>query len=129
MFDGRGREGELTLCGLIDPSTLIDPSNRSPEREDSMIVAPVVNKLAGSVANLADSKENLAGNCGNMAETGSNLAGQNDNLAGASRGHNGTFADCPNETLPNENESEVNDMAETPKNANEEGNEMPPKAA
>ena len=122
LFDGRGREGELTLCGLIDPSTLIDPSNRSPEREDSMIVAPVVNKLAGSVGN-------LAGNYENMAETGSNLAGQNDNLAGASRGQNGTFADSPNETSPNEMQIEVNDLAETPENANEEGNEMPPKAA
>ena len=129
LFDGRGREGELTLCGLIDPSTLIDPSNRSPEREDSMIVAPVVNKLAGSVASMADSKENMTGNYGNMAETGSNLAGASDNLAGTSRGHNGTFADSVNETLPNEMQSEVNDLAETPKNANEEGNEMPPKAA
>ena len=122
LFDGRGREGELTLCGLIDPSTLTDPTNRSPDREDSMIVAPVVNKLAGSVAN-------IAGNYDNMAENGSNLAGQNDNLAGASRCHNGTFADSPNDTSPNEMQSEVDDLAETPKNANEEGQEMPPKAA
>ncbi len=129
LFDGRGREGELTLCGLIDPSTLTDPTNRSPEREDSMIVAPVVNRLAGSEANLADSKENLAGNYDNMAETGSNLAGQNDNLAGASRGHNGTVTESLNETSPNENQSEVNDLAETPKNANEEDNQMPPQAA
>ena len=129
LFDGRGREGELTLCGLIDPSTLTDPNSRSPEREDSMIVAPVVNKLAGSEANLADSKDNMAGNYDNMAETGSNLAGQNDNLAGASRGHNGTVTESPIETLPNEMPNEVNDLAETPKNANEEDNQMPPKAA
>ena len=129
LFDGRGREGELTLCGLIDPSTLTDPNSRSPDREDSMIVAPVVNKLADSEANLADSKENLAENYDNMAETGSNLAGQNDNLAGASRGHNGTVTESLNETSPNEMQSEVNDLAETPKNANEEDNQMPPQAA
>jgi hypothetical protein len=94
-----------------------------------MIVAPVVNKLAGSEANLADPKENLAENYDNMAETGSNLAGQNDNLAGASRGHNGTVTESLNETSPNEMQSEVNDLAETPKNANEEDNQMPPQAA
>jgi DNA primase catalytic core len=99
LFDGRGREGELTLCGLIDPSTLVDPQSRSPEREDSQ------------------SDRNLAG-------FEANLAGQTQNLAGAKRGQNGRVAESIGEVSPNEMQGEVVTTTKTSENAHLEDETM-----
>jgi DNA primase catalytic core len=110
LFDGRGREGELTLCGLIDPSTLVDPSSRSPEREDSKIGSSSTMPLNGQ---LTESNGNLAGSEGN-------LAGQTSNLAGAKRAQNGTVSESIGEVSPTETQGEVNDEGKPSKNAHVE---------
>jgi len=52
LWDGRGREGEPTLCGLID-----------------------VTKLAGQAKNLSGQVDDLARQVGNLARQEANLAG------------------------------------------------------
>jgi DNA primase len=99
LFDGRGREGELTLCGLIDPSTLVEPQSRSPEREDSQ------------------SDRNLAG-------FEANLAGQTQNLAGAKRGQNGRVTESIGDVSPNEIQGEVVALTITSENAHLEDENM-----
>jgi DNA primase catalytic core len=103
LFDGRGREGELTLCGLIDPSTLVDPHARTPEREDS---------ANGSTPTL------------NLTESVDNLAGLESNLAGAKRPGNGTETDSIGETSPIKTQGQDAVGSESLKNANVEGQEM-----
>ena len=103
LFDGRGREGELTLCGLIDPSTLVDPQSRSPEREDSQIGASTTMQLTESNGNLAGFEPNLAG--------------QTQNLAGSKRGQNGRVTESIGEVSPNEMQGELNNETKSAENA------------
>ena len=103
LFDGRGREGELTLCGLIDPSTLVDPQSRSPEREDSQIGASTTMQLTESNGNLAGFEPNLAG--------------QTPNLAGSKRGQNGRVTEAIGEGSPNEMQDHVNPETKSSENA------------
>ncbi len=103
LFDGRGREGELTLCGLIDPSTLVDPQSRSPEREDSQIGASTTMQLTESNGNLAGFEHNLAG--------------QTQNLAGSKRGQNGRVTESIGEVSSNEMQGELNNETKQSENA------------
>ena len=106
LFDGRGREGELTLCGLIDPSTLVDPHSRSPEREDKTITTT-----------------------SNMAETTTNMAGKYENLAGSKRGQNGLVTESNYGTSSNENKGEAHLQQQTEETAHQEGRDMNRKAS
>jgi hypothetical protein len=106
LFDGRGREGELTLCGLIDPSTLVDPHSRSPDRDDSKIGS-------SSTISLTESLTNLAG-------CEANLAGETKNLAGSKRGQNGALTESIGDDLPNENMVKATIQEETTETAREE---------
>ena len=111
LFDGRGREGELTLCGLIDPSTLVDPQSRSPERKDSQIGSSSTIPLSGP---LTESDRNVAG-------FEANLAGQTQNLAGSKRGQNGRVTESIGEVSPIETQVEVDSKAKTSENVHLEG--------
>jgi DNA primase len=127
LFDGRGREGELTLCGLIDPSTLVDPHARSPEREDKMLTTTA--NMAGQTEGLAGSVANLAESTNNLAETTTNLAGSDENLAGSKRAENGRVTESIGDGSPNENQGEAVVEHESNENAHQEGEEMKRKAS
>ena len=127
LFDGRGREGELTLCGLIDPSTLVDPHSRSPEREDKKITTTV--NMADKTERLAGSSNNLTESMTNLTESTTNLAEPNESLAGSKRGQNGPMTESNYETSPNENIGEAHVEPETNENAHQEGREVNRKAS
>jgi hypothetical protein len=127
LFDGRGREGELTLCGLIDPSTLVDPHARSPEREDKLITATA--NIAGQTEGLAGSSDNLTETTTNVAETTTNLAEPSENIAGSERGQNGTVTELIGEGSSNENQGEAVVEQQTSKNAYQEAGEVKRKAS
>jgi DNA primase catalytic core len=126
LFDGRGREGELTLCGLIDPSTLVDPHARSPEREDKMITP---HNLAGQKANIAELSANVAETMNNLAENVEKVADASDSLAEPKRGQNGHVTESISETLPDENMGEASIDEQTSKDAHQEAEEMKRKAS
>jgi hypothetical protein len=127
LFDGRGREGELTLCGLIDPSTLVDPHSRSPEREDKTITTTA--NMAGQTEGLAGSSGNLTESANNLAETTTNLAGKDENLAGSKRGQNGPMTESNYEASPIENKGESHTQRQTEENAHQEGRDINRKAS
>lgn len=127
LFDGRGREGELTLCGLIDPSTLVDPHSRSPERDDKKITTTA--NMAGQTEGLAGSSDNLSESSKNLAETMTNLAEPEKNLAGSKRGQNGQLTESNYETSPDENKGEAHSQQQTEKTAHQEGRDMNRKAS
>ena len=126
LFDGRGREGELTLCGLIDPSTLVDPHSRSPEREDKKITTTA--NMAGQTEGLAGSFNSLTETSGDLAESTTNLAEPEPYLAGSKRGQNGPITESNYGTSPNENKGEAHSQPETEENAHQEGGEVKRKA-
>jgi len=127
LFDGRGREGELTLCGLIDPSTLVDPHSRSPEREDKLITTTT--NLAGANDNLADSANSLTESTTNLTETTTNLTGSDENMAESKRSQNGQITESTGEVLPTEKKGEAHVEEQTSKNAHQERGEVKKKAS
>jgi len=127
LFDGRGREGELTLCGLIDPSTLVDPHSRSPEREDKLITTTT--NLAGANDNLAGSVNNLTECTTNLAETTTNLTGSDENMAVPERPQNGPITESIGKGLPTEKKGEAHVEEQTSKNAHQERGEVKKKAS
>ena len=127
LFDGRGREGELTLCGLIDPSTLVDPHSRSPEREDKKITTTA--NMAGQTEGLAGSSNNLTDSTTNLAESTTSLAEPEQNLAGSKRGQNGPMTESNYGTSSNENKGEAHSQPETSETAHQEGRDMNRKAS